>query len=239
MNLRSPSNSFSKALFWAKPGHGNISLAVAVDGGAMSNASLSANLSDEELNKADLLTDPIESRHFVFRRCFQRVFLQALLDFAGHPKQIAVAHQQDHRPVCLNAPHYQLSFSSSAGATLVAASSECDVGVDIERIRPIENAAALARRFFTNQEAEIISDLPLPQQSLAFLKSWTAKEAGLKAIGKGIVFGLNTFVRTADDRIYAVVPERQSDIPTPWALEYIDILPDHMVAVVHRPRKKT
>lgn len=219
-------------------------MAVAVDGGTMSNTSLSANLSDDELRKADLLTDPIESRHFIFRRCFQRVFLQALLDFTGQPKQIAVAHQQDHRPVCLNAPHYQLSFSSSggsssAGATLAAASSECDVGVDIERIRPIENAAALARRFFTSEEAAIISDLPLPQQSLVFLKSWTAKEAGLKAIGKGIVSGMNTFVRTADDGIYAVEPEPPSDVPTPWALEYIDILPDHMVAVVHRSREKT
>ncbi len=223
-------------MIWVKPMHGDIALAAAMDGGTVSNASLSANLSDEELQKASLLVDPIENRHFLFRRCFQREFLRALLDFPGQSKQIAVLHQMDQRPMCLDAPHYQLSFSSSTGATLAAASSGFEVGVDIERIRPIENVAALARRFFTNEEAEFLAALSPHQQNFEFLKSWTAKEAGLKAIGKGIVSGLNSFVRTPDDKLKQ---ERQTEMPTSWALEYVNVLPDYVVAVIHRPRKKT
>jgi 4'-phosphopantetheinyl transferase len=211
---------------------GAISVACSVDTGTVSNADLEALLSQEEIIKSGTMNDPNELRHFLFRRSFQRIFLKTFLKFVGPPQHLELVHQQDRPTVCLNAPGCRLSFSSSRGASLAAASITFDVGVDIEGIRPIENAAALARRFFTKAETQVIEALPNDQQDMVFLKHWTAKEAGLKAIGKGIVSGLNTFV-IADNG--SIVTSQQDENARPWAVEYIDLLPNHIVAIVHRP----
>jgi 4'-phosphopantetheinyl transferase len=221
----------SETLVWATAAGGDISVACSVDKGTFSNADLEALLSHDELNKACSLTDPLELRHFLFRRGFQRVFLKAFLKFAGQPQHLELLHQQDRPTVCLNAPGCKLTFSSSAGASLAAASANFEVGVDIERIRPIENVVALARRFFTEVEASLIEALPTHRQNIAFLKHWTAKEAGLKAMGRGIVSGLNTFVIAEDGRISST---QQVENLRPWALDYVDLLPNHIVTIVHR-----
>jgi phosphopantetheinyl transferase len=222
---------FSETFVWAHAAGGDISIACSVDTGTASNADLEALLSRDELNKAMSWDDPLELRHFLFRRGFQRVFLKTFLKFVGPPQNLELVHQQDRPTVCLSAPGCRLSFSSSGQASLAAASGNFDVGVDIERVRPIENAAALARRFFTEGEARVIEALPTDLQEMAFLRRWTAKEAGLKAIGKGIVSGLNTFVIGHDGGIHG--PQQDENI-CPWALEYIDIVPNHIIAIVHR-----
>ncbi len=71
------------------------------------------------------------------------------------------------------------------------------VGIDIERLRPRPKALALARRFFAPEEiawlnaiADDIADDPAALDR-AFTRLWCAKEAVLKAHGRGLSFGLH------------------------------------------------
>ena len=227
--------AFADSFVCVKPDEKIYTVAAAIDDGSMVYADLAQCLSFDELQKANQLPDATERRHFVFRRSFQRLFLHKVLKRDGPLADIVVVNQRDEPPHCANDPKLKLSFSTSGKVALACASRGHCIGIDIEKIRPIENVVGLAERFFTEQEVLDIKALPSQGQNLAFLKTWTAKEAGLKAIGKGIVSGLNTFVRTADGRIQDIDSEGQLKTQWRWTLDYLDVLPQHIVALIHRP----
>lgn len=84
--------------------------------------------------------------------------------------------------------HFNLSHSGNLA--LIAISASVEVGVDVEHIRPIHDLSRLAGRFFTPREAAALAALPEPNRPAAFFRSWTRKEAVLKATGLGIANGL-------------------------------------------------
>jgi 4'-phosphopantetheinyl transferase len=84
------------------------------------------------------------------------------------------------------------NLSHCARAAVVALALDVEVGVDVEclggRERPY---AAMARRYFRGEEAQWIAAQPAERLQKSFLDLWTAKEAVLKATGRGIAFGLD------------------------------------------------
>src|SRR3546814_6405959 len=58
-------------------------------------------------------------------------------------------------------------------------------GIDLERQRPRARALEIAERYFSADEAAALAALPAADRSVAFLELWTAKEAVLKALGRG------------------------------------------------------
>lgn len=85
------------------------------------------------------------------------------------------------------------SVAHCAGALLLALSADGPLGVDVEPLSRGAEAgggarqARLARRFFTQAEAEALAQLPDGEPRRArFLQLWTLKEAFVKASGAGI-----------------------------------------------------
>jgi 4'-phosphopantetheinyl transferase len=227
--------TFMASVVWSSPPASGMSVAAFVDDGLLDERHLEPYLADKERNRADQLSSPSERRHFVLRRYFQRGFLKAVLGWNGALPELRIEHQLDTQPFCPEAPAYRLSFSSSGSSFLACAARDHDVGVDLERSRIIENVNQLAQRFFTPDEASSFSRLTSDEQSMHFLRLWTAKEAGLKAIGKGIVSGLNTFVVTSRNYNYHIEIVEKRDVSGLWALQFLEFLPQHIIAVVHRP----
>lgn len=85
----------------------------------------------------------------------------------------------------------RFNWSHSGDAALIAVARDCAPGVDIEKLRPRPRAMQLAERFFDPAEIAALKALNRSDQERAFLQLWTAKEAVLKALGRGIAFGLN------------------------------------------------
>jgi 4'-phosphopantetheinyl transferase len=77
--------------------------------------------------------------------------------------------------------------SSSAGPLMVLAVAAWPVGIDVEPVSGHDGWQAIARRYFAAGEAAAIGD-----DLHAFLRSWTLKEAYLKAQGLGLAGGLDT-----------------------------------------------
>jgi phosphopantetheinyl transferase len=223
--------SLKNSIDWNQMPDSNLTVATFTDSGEQSDSDLCNFLSAGELQHAATLQDMVEKRHYLARRCFQRLFLSAVLENQIAPEDLALIHQRDTRPQCSDAPNLHLSFSSSGTTAIACASSQPLIGVDIERHRKVENAIALAKRHFTTEEADVLAQLPKEQQNLAFLHYWTAKEAGLKAIGKGIVFGLNTFTVQSDGAFSFKIlgpPEYSQGL----RLQYLEIIPQHVIALV-------
>jgi phosphopantetheinyl transferase len=238
-NLRAYKSDILQALLasiiWAPPPAHGITVAAFIDDGMWAENDLISCLADAEQAKARQLPDPVERRHFILRRCFQRVFLKAVLDWKGSLPDLRIEHRLDTQPFCPYFPSYRLSFSSSGSTAVACASHTHHVGIDAEKIRTIENVSQLARRFFTDDEAASISKFPTNEQSMRFLQNWTAKEAGLKAIGRGIVSGLNTFLVTGTNSELGIEFKGEFETTAPWTLKYLGFLPQHVVAVVHKP----
>lgn len=101
------------------------------------------------------------------------------------------AHGRPMLRVDARATPFDCNWSHSGGRLAVALGAGLRVGVDIERPRARPRAVELAQRFFTAPEAEALATLPESAREPAFLRLWCAKEAVLKAHGRGLAFGLD------------------------------------------------
>jgi 4'-phosphopantetheinyl transferase len=107
---------------------------------------------------------------------------------------LAVARDAHGRPR-LDAPvhGHDVSWSHSGERLLVALGTGVEVGADLERLRPRPRALELAQRFFEPAETAWLAALPEDARNAGFVRLWCAKEAVLKAHGRGIAFGLHRF----------------------------------------------
>ena len=108
---------------------------------------------------------------------------------AGSP--VIVQRRPSGRP-CLLPPWPALSVSLSYrdGMLLIGFSPAQAVGVDIERDDPALNVRQLAADHFSRDESAAFHALTDNDAQVLFLRLWTAKEAVLKATGRGIADGL-------------------------------------------------
>jgi 4'-phosphopantetheinyl transferase len=84
--------------------------------------------------------------------------------------------------------HFNLAHSEDLA--LIAVTRAGEVGVDVERIRPMPDGEAIAERFFSTREIEAFRRVPAAARDAAFFSLWTRKEAWLKATGDGIAESL-------------------------------------------------
>ena len=90
------------------------------------------------------------------------------------------------KPHLRDAGSLEFSLSHSEHECLIAVSPGEVVGVDVEVIRPVPDAYALARRHFTASERSEWESVEDSLRIRAFLACWTRKEACLKALGVGV-----------------------------------------------------
>lgn len=85
----------------------------------------------------------------------------------------------------------QFNLSHSSGRAIYAVTLDREVGVDLERVVPLVESEQIANRFFSNREKASVRALAGIRKHEAFFKAWTAKEAYLKACGKGLAYALD------------------------------------------------
>ena len=98
------------------------------------------------------------------------------------------------------------SWSHSGDGLLLAFARGARVGIDLEQERPRPRALALAQRFFGAGEAAWVQgQANAAARTIAFLRLWCAKEAVLKAHGRGLAFGLDRLAFAERDGALALV----------------------------------
>jgi len=94
------------------------------------------------------------------------------------------------KPFLKNTNKIKFNISHS-GKWVVCAISEKDIGIDIERIQPID--INFVKRIFTIKENEEIMRINKELQLKYFYELWTCKESYIKALGEGLSIALNSF----------------------------------------------
>jgi 4'-phosphopantetheinyl transferase len=108
---------------------------------------------------------------------------------------------------------------------VILATAVIEIGIDVEVLRSVPRASAMARRFFSAAERDAVLLAEGGARDRAFLRIWTQKEAYLKATGLGVGMPLRE-VETEPDpaappRLVAVGGDRSE--AARWAMTEIGI----------------
>lgn len=102
------------------------------------------------------------------------------------------------KPCLTQYPERQFNVSHSGDWVALISDGTEEVGVDVEKIAPID--LQIAERFFSSQENMYLAAQPAENQLDTFYRLWTLKESYIKAIGMGLSMPLNAF---------AILPSKQ------------------------------
>jgi len=120
-----------------------------------------------------------------------RMLLAPVLIHYPQLADVALDRTAHGKPFFDPARDMDFNLSHSGDHALVALAQSQSIGIDLEHSGRQRSVLALAQRFFCASEFAALAALPEAQQQMAFLRLWTCKEAVLKALGRGIAFGLH------------------------------------------------
>jgi len=150
-------------------------------------------LSCDERERAARFAGDRERRRFTVARARLRQLLGERLAVA--PEAIELVYGAGGKPrlhprfdsdLRFNVSHYQdvAAFAFANGR---------EVGVDVEGVRTLPDADAVAALAFSPREHRAYLALDPIQKPLAFFNCWTRKEAFVKALGEGLRYPLHRF----------------------------------------------
>ena len=177
-------------------------------------AAMRALLSQDELDRAGRFHFEKDRTAFILARGFLRTMLGRYL--GGEVRFVYGSHG---KPALDRAgPSFNLSHTD--GLAMLGLTLEGEIGVDVERIRPMEDREAIAERYFSPSEyGQVLSDE-------VFFQCWTRKEAYIKAVGGGLSIPLKSInthgwsvidLRPCDGYLGAVAVEGG-----PWILRTLE-----------------
>lgn len=144
-----------------------------------------------------------DRRRFIRAHAAIRSVIGQQMDCA--PSRLAFTSDTSGKPRLVGPvqPCFNLSHSGELAAIAVS-DGVGEVGVDLEKVRPMPDVKSLAATHFTAHERAALEQAADPDR--AFLSIWTRKEAVAKALGVGIgAFDLaNLHVGHADSALIAV-----------------------------------
>jgi 4'-phosphopantetheinyl transferase len=158
-------------------------------GDATALAAGRALLSPDEAAAADRRIAAVHSE-FIFSRASLRVLTGRYT--STPPTEICFSLGPNGKPG-LSPTHLHFNVSHSRGLALYAFAANCELGIDVEYIRPFDDMDSIAKRYFCTEEAAQLGSLPASEQTDAFFRCWTRKEAYIKADGEGLSLPLDSF----------------------------------------------
>ncbi|MCX5386328.1 4'-phosphopantetheinyl transferase superfamily protein [Streptomyces sp. NBC_00083] len=183
-----------------------------------------ALLSKDERERAAKIVHAPTAVGFVAGRAASRRILSGLLDVA--PAEIGLGRRPCpgcgdplHGPPAVLSPESPLwiSISHTHGCGMLAV-ARVPVGVDVEGVRdfPVEE---LAPATLTESERQVVLGADEGSaRTRAFLRSWTRKEAVLKAVGVGITTDLRTVETRPEHAGPVVVAAGVPGTPASWTV---------------------
>lgn len=186
---------------------------------------LGGMLTADELLRAGRFKVPDARPRFVVGRAALRALLGRYL--GAEPAELRFAANAHGKPRLDPDSPLRFNLSHSAGLALIAVARDAEVGVDVEEVKPRHDLRRLARRVFTEAEREAIDG------QLAFYRHWVAKEAFVKATGRGVA-SVRSFEVLLDApggaRLVHVGGDPEE--ATRWTLEPLEVGPGYAAALV-------
>ena len=150
-----------------------------------------ASLSEAEWERARRFVFKRDRNRFIAAHAALREVLSSQCGIPASMLEFAVGPFGKPGLVDQNGLRFNLSHSESLA--LIAVCDDAEVGADLELLRPMPDAEALAETYFTPAERRALAALAPEARDRAFLCCWTRKEACLKATGMGLSVDTRSF----------------------------------------------
>ena len=183
---------------------------------AQTLANVAEHLRDDEIHVWQLNYRPQHGREPL------RSVLGAYLGIAAD--RVTMINGEYGRPALADAhdPSLGFNWSHSGNQALIAVGRWITPGIDLEQCRVRPRALEIARRYFSTEETAALVSLPTAARDAAFLDMWTAKEAVLKALGRGLAFGLDRLsIASTADRL--ILQRLDGDDADAWQLQRLAV----------------
>lgn len=145
---------------------------------------VATSLSTHDLYRASKLGSPQLKQRFLTSRALLRNILSRYLTLSA--ERISIVYSSSGKPL-LDTNHREsgirFSIAHSGDLTLIAITTNAEIGIDIERIRTMEMSGVIASQFFSKGERLELQNSPPGERLEGFFNCWTRKEAYLKAVG--------------------------------------------------------
>lgn len=151
-------------------------------------------LSAEEVDRAKRFRGEIDRHRFVAARVTLRCVLASYR--RSHPSELRIEVAENGKPAL--ADEYgpralRFNLSHTEGLALIAVTLGREIGVDVERIRPIAELEAIVEMHFTARERDALRLMDNDARLAAFYRCWTRKESYVKASGNSLSVALRDF----------------------------------------------
>ncbi len=195
-------------------------------------------LSEDEIEKASNFKFKKDRDSFIISRGILRELLGGYL--AMSPIELKFEYTSYGKPYLPNQLLY-FNVSHSGDMAAFAFTLNCEIGVDIERIKKDFDVLELARNFFSNNEIVSLERQPKEKLSRAFFRCWTRKESFIKAKGSGLSFPLNQFTVSFDKDHHATLLETNWDSSEKLNWSLFSFVPneEYILAVALNKKIKT
>lgn len=191
---------------------------------------LRAHLAPDEQARAARFRFDRDRRRFVVARGRLRVLLARHLETS--PADIAFSYGAHGKPALVGSTWLRFNVSHSHELALFALARDREVGVDVEHVRTDIRHDDLARRYFSAREQAALRGLPDPERLDGFFRTWTFKEAFLKATGQGVSRPLGGFdVLLGADGMRLTIADAPGDASC-WTLHRLDVASGYAAALV-------
>jgi 4'-phosphopantetheinyl transferase len=196
-------------------------------------------LSVEEQDRASRFHHIRDRKNFLVRRSVLRHLLASYLGINANVVRLSAT--ADGKPFVegQDVPTgIRFNCSRSAGWALIAIGRGCELGVDLERHRPLADLLDLANTCFSEQEIGEFTGLPEALKLRCFFDAWTRKEAFVKAIGLGLSFALKDFSVSLAPHQPAKLLNVKNDHTAVerWKMQSLDVNSDYSAALVAEDR---
>ncbi len=146
-----------------------------------------AVLSADERDRASRFVYDVHRYRFILRRAWLRRVLAAYTGQSADTIKLSPGpHGKPELADSPEAPDLRFNLSHSDGMALLAVTRGGELGVDIERVRPLDDLSSMVRNCLSADEQRDLARLDDDQRTSEFFRYWTCKEAIVKAHGEGL-----------------------------------------------------
>lgn len=147
-------------------------------------------LSKTEEERANRIRIPEARDQYVKTRSAMRMILAMYLK--QPPENIDFGYSDYQKPYVLDNPYgIEFNITHSSTYALCVIAQNRFVGIDIEKVKPLNDLEQLVTNIFTSDELYDFTKKSHDEKLLYFYRAWSRKEAFVKAQGKGFFHPVN------------------------------------------------
>lgn len=185
---------------------------IQLDQDESASSSAASLLSSDEIQRFERFKPATVRRRFALARGSMRAILGRYLNLP--PASLEFRYGEQGKPSLApeqNPSDLRFNLTHSHELAVLAVAIGREVGLDVEHLRDNIEFAKLALRYFSPSEARTLDSLQGEELKRQFFRIWTAKEAYIKAIGKGLRIPLDQFdIQVGHDHSPALLETRHA-----------------------------